>query len=572
MGKVMKLMTEQVSEMATMLKSKENQGFFESLLVRSELESPIAQGHKGLLKEGSKPTNNGAAHVPQSNSPKEKEKGSGQVSLSLNQSYQPTAKGMNINTNTEGNGGGFVISVPAHQKTAPLGGQAVDMHGRKTFVAMMKISSLKDLMPEVKVGESIDTNREVNEKRVAELAEYYVRAGDRVVIPPILADTHLDFEFKKEGEIEVGVGNAANKIAVGILQVPLAIDDAMIILDGQHRVAGLVKAYRETMSKLKNLRDEKGRLEDQESDPLQRERLRSVNTEIATSEALEARFNRDTVTVEIRTNTPRDLHKEWFVTIADNAKGINKSERARLDTINMSSLVAKKVCDKHILLSGNIGDSGQPRVDFRNNMAKRSSDTIYSLDNVRNVVKNIAFSAEKKETAKLERSMVDKSDDVVAESLKFFDALVSNVSEYEKLSKITSGYTGATFRKESLYGSPTMLRALAGAYHSLVLKDDTKVKAKSGFEIKHNSTGYKQFTELLSNLNQFMDLKVYEQNIGEIDIHPKWRATTLFRESGLAPQSGFQDLAKLVELLTDWGKLGKVFSGSVYSSILKPGA
>jgi hypothetical protein len=254
---------------------------------------------------------------------------------------------------------------------------------------MMKISSLKDLMPEVKVGESIDTNREVNEKRVAELAEYYVRAGDRVVIPPILADTHLDFEFKKEGEIEVGVGNAANKIAVGILQVPLAIDDAMIILDGQHRVAGLVKAYRETMSKLKNLRDEKGRLEDQESDPLQRERLRSVNTEIATNEALEARFNRDTVTVEIRTNTPRDLHKEWFVTIADNAKGINKSERARLDTINMSSLVAKKVCDKHILLSGNIGDSGQPRVDFRNNMAKRSSDTIYSLDNVRNVVRTI---------------------------------------------------------------------------------------------------------------------------------------------------------------------------------------
>jgi hypothetical protein len=60
---------------------------------------------------------------------------------------------MNINTNTAGNGGGFIISVPAYQKTAPLGGQAVNMHGRKTFVAMMKVSSLKDLMPEVKVGE-----------------------------------------------------------------------------------------------------------------------------------------------------------------------------------------------------------------------------------------------------------------------------------------------------------------------------------------------------------------------------------------------------------------------------------
>jgi hypothetical protein len=534
------------------------------------LERPIIQGGKGPLKEGSGQLDSETTHKHQTSNLREKEKGSGQVSPSLDKAYQPTMKGNNINTNTTSNGGGFVISVPAYQKTAPLGGQAVSMHGRKTFVAMMKISSLKDLMPEVKVGESIDTNREVNEKRVAELAEYYLRSGDRVVIPPILADTHLDFEFQKGGELTVDT-NDSNKIEVGILQIPLAIDDAMIILDGQHRVAGLVKAYRETVAGLKNLEDERDRLMDQESDPLQRERLRSVNTEIATLQALESRFNRDTVTVEIRTNTPRDLHKEWFVTIADNAKGINKSERARLDTINMSSLVAKKVCDKHILLSGTLGDSGQPRVDFRNNMAKRSSDTIYSLDNIRNVVKNIAFSAEKKETARLERAMVDRSDDIVAECLKFFDALVSNVQEYEQLSKITSGYTGATFRKESLYGSPTMLRALAGAYHSLVLQDESKAKAKNSFELKHNPEGYRQFTELLKNLSQYMDLKIYDTKADEIDIHPKWRATTLFRESGLAPQSGFQDLSKLVELLTQWGKLGKVFSGSVYNSILKPG-
>lgn len=136
--------------------------------------------------------------------------------------------------------------------------------------------------------------------------------------------------------------NDPNQIEVGVLQIPLAIDDAMIILDGQHRVAGLVKAYRETLASISNLVDERDRLMDQESDPLQRERLRVLNTELATLQALEGRFQRDTVTVEIRTNTPRDLHKEWFVTIADNAKGINKSERARLDTINMSSLAAKK--------------------------------------------------------------------------------------------------------------------------------------------------------------------------------------------------------------------------------------
>ena len=463
---------------------------------------------------------------------------------------------------------GFVIQVPAYQKVAPVGGQIVRIHGRKTFVTMMKVSSLKDLMPEVKVGAiPSETNREVNEKRVAELAEYYTRIGDRVIIPPILADTHLDFEFVKGGEMQL---DDQNSVEVGILQIPLAVDDALIILDGQHRVAGLVKAYRETVAKLSNLESERDRLLDQEEDPMRNQRLRDLNTQIGTYTSLMERFNRDTVTVEIRTNTPKDLHKEWFVTIADNAKGINKSERARLDTINMSSLAAKQVCDKHPLLAGNIGEVGQPRIDFRNNMAKKTSDTIYSLDNVRNVVKNIAFSAYKKETAKMEREAVKKIDEIEAESMKFFDALVTSIPKYSQLAQITSGYTGAKFRKESLYASPTMLRALAGTYHELVLSS-ADGKRVSPLELKHNKIGFEKFVQLLKNLNDYMDLKA-QSNEGDIDIHPKWRQTTLFRESGLAPQSGFQDLAKLVELLTDWGRIGDVFVGTVYGSIKKPSA
>ena len=165
---------------------------------------------------------------------------------------------------------GFVIKVPAYQKVAPVGGQIVRLHGRKTFVTMMRVSSLKDLMPEVKVGElPAETNREVNEMRVAAVADYYTRVGDRVIIPPILADTYLDFEFQKGGELELDTDNS---VEIGILQIPLAVDDALIILDGQHRVAGLVKAYRETVAKLVNLQDERDRLMDQEQDPMQSQR------------------------------------------------------------------------------------------------------------------------------------------------------------------------------------------------------------------------------------------------------------------------------------------------------------
>jgi hypothetical protein len=137
------------------------------------------------------------------------------------------------------------------------------------------------------------------------------------------------------------------------------------------------------------------------------------------------------------------------------------------------------------------------------------------------------------------------------------------------LERITSGYTGAQFRKDSLYASPTMLRALAGAYHSLVIEPKKPSKGNPAVDLPHDLEGYEKFKQLLTNLNEYMDFTI--QN-GEVDIHPKWRATTLFRESGLAPQSGFQDLAKLVELLTDWGRSGQVFTGTVYNSIKKAGA
>jgi len=39
----------------------------------------------------------------------------------------------------------------------------------------------------------------------------------------------LDFEFQKGGEMQL---DEENSVEVGILQIPLAVDDALIILDG----------------------------------------------------------------------------------------------------------------------------------------------------------------------------------------------------------------------------------------------------------------------------------------------------------------------------------------------------
>ena len=460
-------------------------------------------------------------------------------------------------------------------KTAPVGGQLVRRTGRNTVVAQLTVDSLRHLMPEVKPGAKIDSNREVSLKRCEALAEYYIEKSDRWILPPILVDTELDLEFISQGTITVDnptqhgkevVLNSV-KIEVGVCQIPTSIKDAIIILDGQHRVGGLVMALNRTEAKKKKLLDEIDRLDDQEVDVMQQSKRKELAAELTACSKLLERFSLDTITVEIRTGTDRALHKEWFVTIADNAKGINKSERARLDTINMSSAAARGIVDLHPLLNGEIGELGDLRIDDRNNQAKKSTDSIYSLDNIRNVVKNIAFSPALKESARRERTMNEAR--VIEEGEFFFDILVAEVDKFKKLLPSTTTYTGKKFRKESLYSSPTMLRCLAGAYHNLALEviDDSQNQGK--ITIKRNDKGEKLFINLLRNLNPYMDFIVKKDSL---DVDPLWRKTKLFRGTGIAPQSGFQDLSTLVGLLTEWGKEGKVFSGTLFDSIIRSGA
>ena len=462
-------------------------------------------------------------------------------------------------------------------KTAPVGGQRVRRSGKNTVVAQLTIDSLRHLMPEVIPGSRIDTNREVSAKRCEELATYYINNADRWILPPVLVDSELDLEFISQGTITVGnatlLGEANAKkavtIDVGVCQIPTSIKDALVILDGQHRIGGLVIAFNRTEARRLVVLDELSRLDAQEMDILQQGKRKELAAELEACNKLLDRFSQDTITVEIKTGTPLELHKEWFVTIADNAKGINKSERARLDTVNKSSAIARAIRDLHPLLAGEIGSRSpkDPRVDERNNQAKKASDSIYSLDNVRNVVKNIAFSPALKESAKRERSTQEES--ATKQGMRFFDILCDEIDQMKNLLPTAKGnYTGKEFRKETLYSSPTMLRSLAGAYHNLALTVIDDPQAQGMTTLKVDEDGVKKFIQLIRNLNPHMKFTVKD---GALDVDPLWRKTKLFRGTGIAPQSGFQDLSTLVALLTEWGKNGKVFDGTLFNQISETG-
>ena len=449
--------------------------------------------------------------------------------------------------------------------------------GKNTVVAQLTIDSLRHLMPEVIPGAHIEANREVKAKRLEALADYYIGNADRWILPPVLVDTELDLEFISEGTIKVGNASLlgednSNKyvtIEVGVCQIPTSIKGALVILDGQHRIGGLVLAFNRTEARRMVLLEELSRLDSQEMDILQQGKRKELAADLEACNQLLDRFSQDTITVEIKTGTPLATHKEWFVTIADNALGINKSERARLDTVNKSSAIARAIRDLHPLLSGEIGSRSpkDPRVDERNNQAKKGSDSIYSLDNIRNVVKNIAFSPALKESAKRERSTQEES--ATKQSMRFFDILSDEVEQVKNLLPTAKGeYTGKDFRKETLYSSPTMLRSLAGAYHNLALKVIDDPQAKNMTTLQVDEDGVKKFIQLIRNLNPHMKFVI---NDGALDVDPLWRKTKLFRGTGIAPQSGFQDLSTLAALLTEWGKNGKVFDGTLFNQISETG-
>ena len=563
-------------------KNAVNQGFYEALNVVAVVEIPQSassgSSRESRFQKGIKHPVHLSKSIPQ----KTKE---GLISTEpfLNLTIpKQLSKGVHIeNTNKGGIYSGETrMASAAFQRTAPVGGQIVQRTGRQTVIAQFTIVNLREILPEVVPGQKIDSNREVKADKCEGLRDYFIKNPEEWILPPIIVDTELELEFKTQGELIMDnpplLGLSQVKplaIGVGICYIPMRETNPLIILDGQHRVCGLVMALNQAEASRASILEEMNLLDAQEVDVFQQGRRKELAARLTAAENILYRCATETITVEIKTQVPIALHKNYFVTIADNATGINKSERARLDQINMSSIVAKHIVGLHPLLNGEIGNRSPKdnRVDDRNNQAKKGSATIYSLDNIRNVVKNLAWSAAVKESPRRERSMKDQA--VVEEGIKFFEILCTEVDAFKNLlPSSATKFTGKEFRKESLYASPTMLRCLAGAYHNLALKviDDPDPKTDGGTTLKVDADGILKFTTLIRKLNPYMNFKMDEA--GNLDVDPLWRTTKLFRESGLAPQSGFQDLNTLVALLTDWGKSGEVFAGTAYEAIMKKGA
>jgi len=438
------------------------------------------------------------------------------------------------------------IVLDGYRKARPIGAQGITRSGRSVYIVALPLSLIRYVLPEVDPDTPIDRNRKVSKERAQKAGQYYLDNPNSWIFPPLLVDMEGTLKFSSVTPIQTGEG----LIEFGQLEVPFSSRTDFFILDGQHRVCGINMALAGLEEKLKVEETALKKLQANNSSSLE---IQAQQQAIDKTADRIRRFDVDTITVEICTDVDQTMHQNWFVTIADTAKGINASERVRLDEINMTSTLAKEIAEKHPLFKGQI--KGEDRVEMRKNLAVRSKSTIYSIANVRDWVRNVAFGVGGKETALQQKYM--SRDDVYSAAYAFFDALVTEIPDFKRL--VTESITGREFRETSLYSSPTMIRALSSAFYEIVLGSPVMDPNTFKTDMQINTNGLDKFKKLLRLLTPEMEY-VYRDNSRRVK--QGWYNTTLFRDDAAAPQSGFQDRKKMVELLVRWAESGTIFNPS----------
>ncbi len=427
--------------------------------------------------------------------------------------------------------------------------QRTSRNGHPTFIAAIPFKLLFEIVEPIQPGTALSYNRKVEPKRMEEIGKYFLEQPDWM-FPPILLDTEepLDFEPLRGQQFE----GSGYRIEGVWLKIP-SPRKILKILDGQHRFMG---NYLKWEQKWQELSRAKARRLDAINDG-DEERVNKETIDIESLQNQVDKYERETLTVEIITQVSESLHKKWFTTVAEKAEGIGYSARTRLDEISVTSVVSNNLAEIYEMF---LKKNGKPNIEVHQNLARRAGEEVYSLANIRDWTKNVAFGTTDKATLKRESDLNSNNLYEIVE--EFLDILKQNFKIFQQLEKHL--LTGSELRKESLLSSPTIIRALAGAYHEICI---SKVETGNSIILESKADAKLKFQKMLKELEPYLAYKSVNK---KLDVHENWRKIgstssggsakdTVFRSSGIAPQSGFQERQVLTDLFIAWTESGKVF-------------
>ena len=174
---------------------------------------------------------------------------------------------------------------------------------------------------------------------------------------------------------------------------------------------------------------------------------------------LRDRMSRARVSIDIVIVDDPEAYRQVFVDIADNAKGVTERLSARFDRRKVVHRALPLVVD-HPLLEG--------RVEEESDRLSGANSNLLTAKHVADIVRTVQVGAARRVSRRLETELEDRK---VAENAKrFLDVIEEAFPELQAVEE--GGKSASELRSESLLGSATMLRVLAGVYHELVIADD----------------------------------------------------------------------------------------------------
>jgi hypothetical protein len=403
-------------------------------------------------------------------------------------------------------------------------------HGENiSHITSLSIDTLLDILEIPDPNQPFEDNRRVKIKHAREFGDYWENQTTGWISPPIMLDSE---EKLKTTKIE-GVSDI-----VCCIEIPVANNFKLKILDGQHRILGWYLKKLEIKKRLELANSNFNRAVFNNDSNL---RLRSKE-EIENLEYLQKRMSSEHVGILIISGIDRDIHRQFFVDIAKNALGINKTVQAKFDVSSIVNRVTSNIMESHELLAN--------RIDTESTKCSGDNENILSVVNLSDIVRHIGFGINKRVTAKKERDYND--DDLYQIAICFFNLMLENFIVLKQVQNET--VSARWLRENSLLGSGTIWRCLAGAFHNFCVTD----KMITEDSVKRNKLSLNKAR--LSEYENF--LKQLSSN-SVLPISKQWFATGYFpKKTSSGPTSRSQDLLGMVKLFQSWIESGELFKQS----------
>lgn len=406
--------------------------------------------------------------------------------------------------------------------TSSYAAQIVRTGERAMYLFPIPISDLLEVVEIPDPSHPFPGNRRVSKKHAAEFGNYWEDKQGNWIVPPILLDS---------GEV-IQVSDPlsdGSEVRSCTVHLPPESTETLHILDGQHRVLGWYLKSREIDLRLDAATTAYNKAVLKNDDAA----MKVAESEINHLNNVNLRFKNEFVSIQLVDQLDDVAHKQFFVDIAKNALGINKTVQSKFDTSSIVNRVAQSLIDSHRFLRG--------RVDLEKTSCSGTNQNLLSVVNVADLVRHSCFGVSARVTAR--RESVYEDDQLFEVVASFIDIVVRSSDDLKRVQ--SSDLKVSQLRQESLLASSTVWRGLAGGFFEACVVPDDEAGTLS-----IDKRMLRRYEQMMVELADSM----------ELPISRNWMNTKLFSSrTSKAPLSRTQDLKALSDLVASWAQSGKPF-------------